>query len=99
MKKEKIEVKIYQPAKSAMQSGKAKRKWLIEPVSCENHRKLNKLMGWVSSNSTFFSQLEFEFTTKEEAIEFAKNKGFEYSVQEPNKASLKKKSYAANFVS
>lgn len=98
MKKEKIEVKIYQPAKSAMQSGKAKKKWLVEPIDHENHRKLGKLMGWVSSDSTFFSQLEFQFLTKEEAIRFAEDKGFECKVYEPNKASLKKKSYAANFV-
>lgn len=92
-----IEVKIYKPAKSAMQSGKANRKWVAKPVSDENHRRLNQLMGWVSSNSTKNSQLLFEFNSKEEAIEFAEKNQIKYFVQEPKVASFKSKSYAGNF--
>lgn len=92
-----IEVKIFKPVKSAMQSGKAKDKWFVEPISYKNHRELNQLMGWVSSNSTTYSQLHFEFNSKEEAIEFAKEYGLKYSVYEPNVAVFKRKSYSENF--
>lgn len=92
-----MEVKIYKPAKSAMQSGKAKNKWLVEPVEKENIRHLNKLMGWVSADNTI-SQLDFHFNSKEEAIDFVKKNELKYTVEEPHEASLKKKSYAANFI-
>jgi hypothetical protein len=91
-----MEVKIYKPAKSAMQSGKAKSKWLVAPMEKENIRHLNKLMGWVSVDNTI-SQLDFAFNSKDEAIEFAKKNNLKYVVEEPNLGSLKKKSYAANF--
>ncbi len=80
-----------------MQSGKkSTKKWLLLPI--ENHatRSINPLMGWVSSNDTK-TQLKFEFTNKEAAVDFAISQGFEYEVEEPNIASIKNKSYAQNF--
>ena len=91
-----MKVKIYQPAKSSMQSGKAHKKWLLEPIEEQNPRSRNGLMGWVSTNS-MNSELSFYFTTKEEAIDFAKESNFEYEVLEPARAVLQKKSYADNF--
>lgn len=92
-----MKLKIYRPAKSAMQSGKKNtKKWLVKPIEETNTHSLNQLMKWVSSNDTK-TQLRFEFTTKEEAIEFAKSQGFEYEIHQPNISSLKKKSYAENF--
>ena len=55
-------------------------------------------MGWVSANNTN-SQLGFEFSTKEEAIEFAKSQNYEFEVVEPKTSSIKQKSYTANFTS
>lgn len=92
-----MKVKIYRSAKSAMQSGKKNtKKWHVEPIDLVNHLSCNKLMGWVSTDSTQ-SQLKFEFANKEAAIDFAKSQNFEYEVVEPNLSSVKKKSYAANF--
>jgi hypothetical protein len=92
-----MKVKIYKPTKSAMQSGKKNtKKWLLEPIEKSGIRSVNPLMGWVSANNTL-SQLRFEFSKKEDAIEFAKSQNFEYEIEEPNAASLKQKSYAANF--
>ncbi len=91
-----MKVKIFQPAKSAMQSGKKKSEWLLVPLEENNSRSINKLMGWVSSNNTS-NQLIFKFAKKEEAINFACSQGFEYEVLEPKIANLKSKSYAANF--
>ncbi len=98
MKIENIEVKIYKPAKSAMQSGRAKNKWIIEPIFQENIHHLNKLMGWVSVSNTL-TQLNFEFASKEDAINFAREKKLKYFVEESNKSSVKKKAYADNFTS
>ncbi len=96
---ENIKVKIYQPTKTVTQSGKAKRYWIIKPESEENHRKMNDLMGWVSSNSTEISQLRFKFNKKEDAVKFAHEYGLDYFIEEPNISSFKPKSYSANFTS
>lgn len=92
-----MKARIYRPAKSAMQSGKARsKKWLVELVEEKNIRHLNPLMKWVSVDNTL-SELHFEFANKEDAIDFAKKRGFEFVVEEPELAKLQKKSYAENF--
>ena len=92
-----MKVKIYKPVKSAMQSGKARsKKWLVELLEEENVRHLDPLMNWVSVDNTL-SELHFEFAHKEDAINFAKSRGFEFVVVEPEMAKMQKKSYAENF--
>jgi len=92
-----MKVRIYKPTKSAMQSGKKNtKKWFIEPIDEPGIRSVNPLMGWVSAKNTL-SQLHFEFISKEEAIKFAESQNFKYEIEEPNAASIKQKSYAANF--
>jgi hypothetical protein len=92
-----MKVRIYRQNKSAMQSGKANtKKWLVAPLEENNSRSLNSLMGWVSSNNTK-NQLRFKFSTKEDAVKFACDSGFEYQIEEPKTMALKPKSYAANF--
>jgi hypothetical protein len=92
-----MKVKIFKPAKSAMQSGKKNsKKWLMLPFEEINTRSISKLTGWTSSNDTS-TQLKFEFSSKEDAINFAKDRNFTYEIEEPKIATLKKKSYAENF--
>jgi len=92
-----MKFKIFQPAKSAMQSGKKNtKKWLMLPIENNAIRSINPLTGWISAGDTS-SQLRFEFVSKEAAIEFAKKSGFEFAVEEPKISSIKPKSYAANF--
>lgn len=80
-----------------MQSGKKNtKKWLILPIEDNAIRSINPLTGWISASNTS-SQLRFEFSNKEEAIEFATKSGFEFVVEEPKKSLIKPKSYAANF--
>jgi hypothetical protein len=91
-----MKVRIYQPAKTAMQSGTANTAhWLVEPEP-ESKRFIEPLMGWTASGDTT-QQLRMRFPTKQEAIAFAEKNGFEYTVREPKKASVKPKSYAENF--
>lgn len=92
-----MKVKIFRPAKSAMQSGKqGNKKWLVTPIEETNIRSISPLTGWVSA-SDISSQFRFEFLNKEDAVKFAESQNFEYEVEEPKLPSIKPKSYSANF--
>ena len=53
-------------------------------------------MGWESSNDTM-GEVKLKFSTKDKAIEYAKNNNISYKVIEPNKRKFIIKSYAENF--
>ncbi len=90
-----MQVKIYQPAKTAMQSGRGgTRRWVIEFEP--GARLPESLMGWTSSADTR-AQVRLRFESKEEVIAFAKKKGLMYSVQEPHQRKIRPKAYADNF--
>tara|TARA_Y100001970_G_scaffold2709_1_gene3218 strand:+ start:298 stop:582 length:285 start_codon:yes stop_codon:yes gene_type:complete len=87
--------KIYIPSKTATQSGLGKEdKWILEFDSKDT--TTNPLMGWESSNDTM-GEIKLEFSTKDKAIEYAKNNNISYKVIEPNKRKFIIKSYAENF--
>jgi hypothetical protein len=88
--------RIYKPAKTAMQSGQAKtREWVLE-YEPEEPRVVESLMGWTSSGD-MKSQLRLQFTTKEEAVAYAKRHGIAYQVLEGKPAQRRGMSYADNF--
>ena len=88
--------KIYIPSKSAMQSGKGKsNKWLLEFNKSKTEN--DYLMNWVSSNDTQ-SQVKLFFSSKDEAIVYAKKNNIDFEVIEPKKNKLIIKSYADNFL-
>merc|ERR1712018_860963 len=88
-------VRIFRPAKNAMQSGTAGvRRWRIEFDNRE--RWENNLMGW-ASNADPLSNMLIEFASKEEAVEFVEKNGWDYWVEDPKERSPKAKSYALNF--
>ena len=87
---------IYQPSKTAMQSGKGKTKgWRVE-FETNDPLRPEPLMGWIASND-MSEQLHLPFLSLEEAIQFAKAKGLRYTICNPTQVSLIPKSYAANF--
>ena len=89
-------VKIFKPAKTAMQSGKrASKKWLLEFDTLDT--QINPLMGWESSVDTM-SEVKLEFSSKDEAINYAKKNNLDYYVIEPEKTKIVKKSYSDNFL-
>ena len=89
-------VRIYKPAKTAMQSGEARtREWLLE-YEPESPSTPEPLMGWISSADTK-AQIRLEFDTKEEAIAYATRAGLAYTVIEPKPRKPIRKSYADNF--
>ena len=88
--------RIYQPAKTAMQSGRAgTRKWVLE-FEPQAPKELDPLMGWTSSADTG-QQVRLHFGTKEEAIAYAERQGFDYTVQAPRVRKARPKNYVDNF--
>jgi hypothetical protein len=88
--------KIYKPSKTAMQSGKRNtKKWYLVYDTLDTG--VSPLMGWVSSTDTM-SEVKLEFSTKDQAINFAKENNIDYYIQEPQKRIIIKKSYTDNFL-
>ncbi len=91
-----MSARIFSPAKTAMQSGKAKTGlWVLE-FDPETPRKIDPLMGYTTS-SDMKSQIRLAFETKEEAVAYAEKNGLAFRVQEPKPASRRQISYAENF--
>ncbi len=89
-------VKIYQPAKTAMQSGRAKTlRWKLEYDQLRGDY-VEPLMGWVGQRDTQ-QQVHLFFDTKEQAIEYAQDHRLDYCVVEPHQRKIKPKSYSSNF--
>ena len=87
--------KIYKPSKTAMQSGKGNTKnWVLEFDTLNTG--INPLMGWETSRDTM-SEVKLEFSTKEQAINYAKKNNINYYIVEPQKHKVIKKSYSENF--
>ncbi|XP_043278239.1 NADH dehydrogenase [ubiquinone] iron-sulfur protein 4, mitochondrial [Venturia canescens] len=88
-------VRIYQPAKNAMQSGTNNINfWQIDFDTRE--RWENQLIGWCSTGDPL-SNMKVEFTSKEEAIEHCERMKWKWFVQKPNVDEPKPRSYGANF--
>ena len=79
-----------------MQSGLMKtREWVLEYIV--HNEQINPLMGRQSSSNTL-SEVKMTFSTKEDAIDYAKKNKINYIIVEPNKRSIVRKSYADNFL-
>lgn len=91
-----MSAKIYQPAKTAMQSGRGNTKnWLLEFIP-ESARTIDPVMGWTGSDDTQ-TQLKMKFASLEDAEKYAKLHKIDYIVIQPKSAKPKIQAYAANF--
>jgi len=91
-----MRARIFKPAKTAMQSGRAKtRKWRLE-FETSSPRTIDTLMGWTSSADTT-AQVALQFESCEDAIAYAKKHGMDYTVmpEQPRKRHLR--AYSDNF--
>ena len=89
-------VRIYQPAKTAMQSGRGNtRRWILEFEPAVK-READPLMGWTSSADTR-RQLRMYFDSREEAVAYAESNGLSYTVDASHDRKIRPKSYADNF--
>ncbi len=91
------QLRIYRPARNAMQSGPAGTHRVRAEFEPEDRKDPDPLMGWPGSRDTR-SQIRMTFANLEEAVDFAKREGYDYTVvdERPVKA-IKPKAYADNF--
>ena len=90
--------KIYQPSRSAMQSGQAKtRHWVLEFVPADA-KWIDPLMGWTGSDD-MNSQVRLRFESRDEAVAYAERYGIAHEVFEPKKRRhiLRQNGYGDNF--
>ena len=88
--------RIYRPAKTAMQSGRANtRNWVLE-FEPGARKTIDPLMGWTGS-SDMNGQVLLRFASSKEAIAYAKQHGIAYQVIEPKERSVRPRSYSDNF--
>ncbi len=88
--------RIYKPARTAMQSGRAKtHRWVLdyEPARAKS---IEPLMGYTSSDD-MNSQIRLTFETKDEAIEYAQRNGIAYQLFEPGERTRPTIAYSDNF--
>ena len=89
-------VRIFQPPRSATQSGNAgTAQWVMEYVS-DTANGPDPLMGW-SGGSDTQSQVRLRFDTRDEAIAFAAGNGLTYELEITHDRRIKPKAYADNF--
>ena len=91
-----MKARIYRPAKTSMQSGRAKLKRGVLEFPRSSKVAPESLMGWQSSADTQ-RQVRMWFATEEEAVEFATAKHIPFEVQKPQARKLRMKTYADNF--
>lgn len=91
-----MKVRISQPARNAMQSGKGNTKQWVLQFADPVRRETDPLMGWTATTDTH-QQVVLRFDTKEEAIAYAQREGYAYEVEEPAPRRLQVRAYADNF--
>ncbi|MFZ5610054.1 MAG: ETC complex I subunit [Pseudomonadota bacterium] len=88
--------RIYRPAKTAMQSGRAKtRRWVLE-FEPQAAKQPDPLMGWAGSGDTL-RQIRLRFDSEEAAAAYARKHGIDYRVLPAHERRLRRQSYADNF--
>jgi NADH dehydrogenase len=93
-----MRARIYQPAKTAMQSGTAKAKgWVLEFAPASS-RAVDPLMGWTSSDDTQ-AQVRLRFDSRAAAEDYARIHGIEFDVTDPHarKPIIRPRGYGENF--
>lgn len=90
-------IRIYQPTKTATQSGRANSEhWVVE-FARSGDRKIDDLMGWTGSGDTR-AQISLKFASRDQAVNYVRKRGLSFQVEEPQKRLVRPKSYAENFV-
>ncbi|MFN3824734.1 MAG: ETC complex I subunit [Pseudorhodobacter sp.] len=93
-----MRARIFQPARTAMQSGSAKtHHWVLE-FAPSSAREVDPLMGWTSSDD-MSSQVRLRFDSREAAESYAQSRGIDFTVTEPKlrKPVIRAGGYGENF--
>jgi len=93
-----VKARIYQPTRSAMQSGQAStRDWVLEyaPASA---KQVDPLMGWTGGSDTQ-AQVRLRFPSREAALDYADENGIEAQVciVQKRKPNIRPRGYGENF--
>ena len=89
--------RIFSPARTAMQSGRAKTaSWVLE-FEPSDARRQDPLMGWTQTADTSSSQIKLSFDSKDEAVRYAERHGIAFQLFDPKPAKRILKAYADNF--
>lgn len=91
-----MQVRIFQPTKSVMQSADSKKRWLLEFTPLKYSKFHEPIMNWISSKDTN-TQIKLWFNTKEQAIDYAKHHCLEYDITDSQPIRITPKNYANNF--
>jgi hypothetical protein len=90
------DVRIFQPSKTAMQSGCGQtHRWIVQFERIAP-QVADPLMGWIGSSDTR-PQVRLLFDNRDEAIAFAERNNLSYVVQDSKVHKVRPKSYAENF--
>jgi NADH dehydrogenase len=93
-----MRARIYQPARTAMQSGTARtHHWVLEYMPAAP-REIDPLMGWTSSSDTQ-SQVRLRFPTREAAEAYARAHGIDAVTELPKtrRPNIRPGGYGDNF--
>lgn len=87
-----MRVRIFKAAKNAMQSGRAKQAWRLEP-ELETARLPESVIGWASSGDTL-NEIRMSFPSREAAERFAAKQGWEVVPYDPQERRIEPRNYA-----
>ncbi len=88
--------RIFRPAKSAMQSGRAaSQHWVLE-FEPSAAKVSDPLMGWTQTSDTL-GQVRLQFDNSAEAVAYAQRHGIPFELEPETKRSRIIKAYADNF--
>jgi NADH dehydrogenase len=91
-----IKARLYQPSKSAMQSGKAKTNYWILQFIGSSEKLIDPLMGWVGSTNTL-QQIQLKFDSISAALLYARKHNITLSVEKPRIHKVRLQSYGDKF--
>jgi len=92
-----MHARIFKPAKTAMQSGKAKTaRWVLE-FEAEAARRIDPLMGWTSADDMRAGQVRLTFDSMEAAVKYAESKNIPFQLIESAAPSPVFRAYSDNF--
>lgn len=91
-----MKVRVYKPAKNAMQSGRAATKHWVMEFEPGARKVADQLMGWIGSTDTR-GQVRMYFDTLEEAQAFAARHKLIADIEQPKSRVRRVQAYADNF--
>jgi uncharacterized protein YcnI len=91
-----MQVVIYKARTSATQSGPGTGRWIMETKTNPSAKYIDGMMGWTGSRD-MNEEIKIYFDSQEQAVDFAKENGYDYEVINQKKRKVTPNRYADNF--